>query len=87
MRRWVVVTLIIRGLISFRSGALTEKSQRYPLSFLFVEVNFSSILLNLKMAFSVAFNLISKFVSCPVAQTDIAGVGFIITIPERVLKQ
>ena len=34
------------------------------------------------MAFSIAFNLVSKFVSCHVAATDIAGAGFILTIPD-----
>ena len=34
------------------------------------------------MAFSIAFNLVSKFTSCPVAVTDIAGAGFILTIPD-----
>ena len=34
------------------------------------------------MAFSIAFNLVSKFASCPVAATDIAGAGFILTIPD-----
>ena len=70
--------------------ALTEKSVRYLLSFsprglpkgLFVEMNFSNVLPNLKMAFSIAFNLVSKFACCPVAATDIAGAGFILTIPD-----
>ena len=69
---------------------MTEKSVRYPLSFsprdltggLFVEMNFSNVLPNLKMAFSMAFNLVSKFVSCHVAATDIAGARFILTIPD-----
>ena len=47
---------------------------------LFVEVNFPKVLPNLKMAFSIAFSLVSKFASCPVAATDIAGAGFILTI-------
>ena len=34
------------------------------------------------MGFSIAFNLVSKFASCPVAATDIAGAGFILTIPD-----
>ena len=34
------------------------------------------------MSFSVAFNLVSKFASCPLAATDIAGAGFILTIPD-----
>ena len=63
--------------------ALTEKSVRYPLLFslrdlprgLFVEMNFSNVLPNLKMKFSIAFNLVSKFASCPAAATDIAGTG------------
>ena len=32
------------------------------------------------MAFSITFNLVSKFASCPVAAADIAGAGFIITL-------
>ena len=32
------------------------------------------------MAFSIAFNLVSKFASCPVAAADIAGAGFILTL-------
>ena len=32
------------------------------------------------MTFSVAFNLVSKFTSCPVAAADVAGAGFILTI-------
>ena len=34
------------------------------------------------MAFFIAFNLVSKFASCPVPATDIAGAGFILTIPD-----
>ena len=34
------------------------------------------------MAFSIAFNIISKFTSCPVAVTDIAGAGFVLTITD-----
>ena len=34
------------------------------------------------MKFSIAFNIVSKFASCPVAATDIAGTGFILTIPD-----
>ena len=34
------------------------------------------------MAFSIAFNLVSKFASCAVAATDIAGAGFILTLPD-----
>ena len=45
-------------------------------------MNFSNALPNLKMTFSIAFNLVSKFVSCTVAATDIAGAGFIFTIPD-----
>ena len=36
----------------------------------------------MKIAFSIAFNLVSKFASCPVAATDIAGAGFKLTIPD-----
>ena len=76
MRRWATVTV--------------DKSVRYPLSFsprdvpggLFVEINFSNVLPNLKMVFSIAFNLVSKFASCLVAATHITGVGFILTIPD-----
>ena len=32
------------------------------------------------MAFSIVFSLVSKFASCPVAATDIAGAGFTLTI-------
>ena len=32
------------------------------------------------MAFSIAFNLVSKFVSCPVAAADIAGAEFVLTL-------
>ena len=31
------------------------------------------------MEFSIAFNLVSKFASCHVAATDMAGAGFILT--------
>ena len=34
------------------------------------------------MAFSIAFKLVSKFASCPVAATDIAGAGFILIMPD-----
>ena len=34
------------------------------------------------MAFSIAFNLVSKFASCPLAATDIVGAGYILTIPD-----
>ena len=34
------------------------------------------------MAFSIALNLVSKFASCPIAATHVAGVGFILTIPD-----
>ena len=49
---------------------------------LFVEMNIFNVLPNLKMAFSIAFNLVPKCASCPVAATDIAGAGFIVTIPD-----
>ena len=69
---------------------MTEKSVRYPLLFspcdfpegLFVEINFSNVLRNLKMAFSIAFNLVTKFAFCPVAAIDIAGAGFKLIIIE-----
>ena len=32
------------------------------------------------MSFSIAFNLVSKFASCPVAAADIAGAEFILTL-------
>ena len=32
------------------------------------------------MAFSIAFNLVSNFASCPVDATDMTGAGFAITI-------
>ena len=70
--------------------ALTVKSVRYPLSFsfhdlpkgLFAELNFSKELPNLKITFSVATNLVSRLRSRPVTPTDIAGAGFILTIPD-----
>ena len=34
------------------------------------------------MVFSIAFNLVSKLRSCPVAATDIARAGFLCTIPD-----
>ena len=34
------------------------------------------------MEFSLAFNLVLKFASSPVPSTDIAGAGFILTIPD-----
>ena len=34
------------------------------------------------MTFSIAFNLVPKFSSCPVAAADIAGAGFLLTIPD-----
>ena len=45
-------------------------------------MKFSNALPNLKMAFSIAFNLVSKFASCLSAATDIPGAGFILTIPD-----
>ena len=39
----------------------------------------SDVLPNLKMEFSIAFNLVSKFASCHVAATVMAGAGFILT--------
>ena len=47
-------------------------------------MNISKVLPNLKMAFSIAFNLVSKFASCHIAATDIAGAEFILTIPDSV---
>ena len=79
---------------------MTEKSFRYPLSFsphdlskgLFIEMNFSKVLPNLKIAFSIAFNLVSKFASCPATGAElidragfieyIARAGFILIIPD-----
>ena len=46
-------------------------------------MNFPKVLPNLKMAFSIVFSLVSKFASCPVAATDIAGAGFTLTILVR----
>ena len=43
-------------------------------------MNFSKKLPNLKMTFSITFNLVSKLTSCPVTATDIAGARFILTI-------
>ena len=45
-------------------------------------MNFSKVLYYLKLAFSIAFNIVSKFASCPVASKDIPGAGSILTIPE-----
>ena len=69
---------------------MTEKSVRYPLSFcprdlpegLLVEINFSNLLPNLKITFSIVFNLVSKFQSGPLAAIDIAGAGFVLTISD-----
>ena len=36
----------------------------------------------MKIAFSKAFNLVSKFASSLVADTDLAGAGFTLTIPD-----
>ena len=44
-------------------------------------MNFSKLLPNLQIGFSIAFKLISKLASCAVAATGIAGVGFVLTIP------
>ena len=62
---------------------------RYPLSFsprdlpkgLLVEINFSKIVPNLKIAFSIALNLVLKVASCHLATIDITGTGFVLTIP------
>ena len=72
--------------------ALIEKSVKYPPSFsprdlpewLFVEMNFSNVLPNLKMTFSIAFNLVWKFASCPVTARDMAGAQFTFTTPEEI---
>ena len=69
---------------------MTEKSVRYPLSFfpldlpevLVVEMNFPKVLPSLKIAFSIAFNLVLKSASYPVVATDIAGAGFMLTITD-----
>ena len=45
-------------------------------------MNFSKLLSNLKMAFAVAFNLVSKLASCLVAATVIVGAEFIFNIPD-----
>ena len=45
-------------------------------------MNFSKVLYYLKLAFSISFNIVSKFASCPVASKDIAGAGSILTIAE-----
>ena len=45
-------------------------------------MNFSNVLPNFHIAFSIAFNLVLKFASCPVATTDIVGAGCILTIPD-----
>ena len=45
-------------------------------------MNFCKVFANLKIAFSIAFNLVSKFASCLVAATDLAGAGFTLTTPD-----
>ena len=45
-------------------------------------MNFSNVLPNLKIAFSIAVNLVSKLASCPLVATDIVGPGYILTIPD-----
>ena len=45
-------------------------------------MNFSNVLPNLKISFSIGFNLVSKLTSCPVAGTHVAGAGFILIIPD-----
>ena len=52
------------------------------MTYLLFEMNFSNVLPNLKIVFSMAFNIVSKFASGPVAVTDIAGAGFILTTPD-----
>ena len=52
------------------------------MTYLLFEMNFSNVLPNLKIVFSIAFNRVSKFASGPVAVTDIAGAGFILTTPD-----
>ena len=67
---------------------MTEKSVTYPLSFSprdlpegwFVEINFYKVLPDFKNVFYIAFNLVSKFLSYPVASTGIAK--FILTISD-----
>ena len=46
-----------------------------------VEINFSNIVPNLKIAFPIALNLVSKFASCHLAAIDITGTGFVLIIP------
>ena len=45
-------------------------------------MNFSNALPNLRIAFSVVFNLVSKLASSPVAATHIARAEFILTISD-----
>ena len=45
-------------------------------------MNFSNVLPNLKMTFSIAFNLVSKFAPCSVAAIYLPGAGFTLTIPD-----
>ena len=47
---------------------------------LFAKMNFSKVLSNLKILFSIALNLVSRF--SPLAATDIGGSGFILAIPD-----
>lgn len=45
-------------------------------------MSFSTLLLNLKMTFFIAFILVSKLRSCPVAAIDLAGAGIKLIIPD-----
>ena len=45
-------------------------------------MNFSKVLSNLKIAFLIVLNLVSKFASCYVAATHVPGVGFILTLAD-----
>ena len=81
MRTWATVTLAIRGLMNFRLGSIDWEACDLPEG-LFLEMNFSKLLSNLKMAFAVAFNLVSKLASCLVAATVIVGAEFIFNIPD-----
>ena len=82
LRRWAAVTLIIRGLISFRLESIDwEINQISFIIFslwltegLFVEINFSKLFPNLKIAFSIAFKLISKLASCSCNRYSWSGI-------------
>ena len=68
LMRWATVTLIIRWWISFRLCSIDWEIIQIPYIYspfdlpkgLFVKMNFSKVLSNLKMVFFIAFNLVSE---------------------------